>query len=153
MTDPLTRQTALSFLKERAFGVLATVSPEGEPRARSVYYASDDSFGIFFLTLSGTSKVEDINNDHHAAFVVSAEDVPRTIQIEGVISELTDTATIDPIVQELMDTLMKNGPHFAPLTHLDAGRVLFYKITPSRVRWADFTKGDGTDEVFSQLVP
>ncbi len=147
--DPKTG--ALALLKEETTGVLATISSDGSPRARTLYFTSDDAFNIFFLTFSGTQKVSEINADHRAAFVVSAPEKPQTLQIEGTISELTDTAVISPVVRILMDTLMKGGPHFAPLTHLDSGRVLFYKLTPSRVRFGDYTHGEGTEEVLLEI--
>ncbi len=149
-TDP--KKQARSFLNEHSVGVLATVSSEGGPRARTVYYASTSNFQVFFFTLSGTRKVADINGDHRAAFVVSDTSAPQTLQMEGVLTELPDTTIADPIVKELMDTLMEKGAHFAPLTHLDASRILFYKITPTWIRWGDFTKGDGTDEVLLEIT-
>jgi len=149
-SDPKT-QESLSFLKNHAVGVLATLSPAGEPHARTVYYASNDMFEVFFLTLSGTRKVEDINDNHRAAFVVSDNATPQTLQIEGTISELTDTAEIDTVVKKLMDIFTSKGEHFAPLTHLDPGRVLFYKLSPEWIRRGDFTKSAGTDEAFTLI--
>lgn len=150
--DPKT-QESLSFLGSHAVGVLATLSPAGEPHARTVYYVSNSALEVFFLTLSGTRKVEDINDNHRAAFVVSDEVVPKTLQIEGIISELTDTAEIDTVVKKLMDIFTSKGEHFAPLAHLDSGRVLFYKLSPEWVRWGDFTKSEGTDEAFTDIHP
>jgi|SRR3989344_1057569 len=149
-TDAKTR--ALAFLKNNAVGTLATVSPEGMPRARTVHYVVTDSFEIFFLTLSGTRKVEDINGDHRAAFVVSDEDAPQTIQIEGTLVEQPDLTLIDPVVSGLMQTLMARGESFAPLTHLDAGNILCYKLVPTWIRWGDFTHGEGSSEVFSVIA-
>lgn len=146
------KTAALSLLTGNSVGVLATLSPEGTPRARTLYYASDDAFGVYFCTLATTRKVEDIAHNRRGAFVVSANDLPQTIQIEGAISDLTETATINEVIGRLSDTLMKHGPHFAPLTHLDTGKIRFYKLTPSLVRFGDFTDGIGTEKTFSEIV-
>lgn len=144
---------ARTFLTENSVGVLATVAPDGTPRARTVYYAANDSFEIFLLTLAGTRKVEDINAHAQVAFVVSDPALPATLQIEGTLSAQPDTAAIDPMVSRLMDTLMQHGDSFAPVTHLDQQNILFYKLTPSWIRFGDFSKGQGTDEVFSVITP
>lgn len=150
MTDTGTTN-ALSFLKKHSVGVLATLSPDSTPHARTVYYAADDSYNVFFFTLTSTRKVKDIAHDAHAAFVVSDENAPQTIQIEGTISDLTETATIDDVIRRLSDTSMKHGTHFAPLTHLDPGKIVFYKLTPTWVRIGDFTDGVSSDASFTEI--
>lgn len=145
------KEAARSFIKAHTLGTLATVSETG-PHARTIYYATNDQFEIFFVTLAGTRKVVDINGDHRAAFVISDENAPQTLQMEGTLLELPDTTIADPMVKELLDTLMERGSHFAPVTHMDASSILFYKLTPTWMRWGDFTKADGSDEVFSTLI-
>lgn len=146
-------ERARSFLMKNALGVLATTAPDGGVRARTVHYAATDTFELYFLTLAGTRKVEDINAHHQAAFVISDPERPCTLQIEGVLSEQPDTAAIDPIVQRLMETIMEKGDAFAPLTHLDAGTILFYKLTPTWIRFGDFATETGSDKVFSVITP
>lgn len=142
---------ALSFLKGNSTGVLATLSPDGAPRARTVYYAADDSFNVYLSTLTDTRKVEDISQNAHAAFVVSSEDVPQTVQIEGTLHDLTDTVTVNDSVRHLLAIMMERGPHFAPLTHLDAGSIRLYRLTPTWVRFGDFTDGIGTDRSLIEI--
>lgn len=144
MTDDK-KSEALAFLKSRTLGVLATLSPTGAPRARTVYYAADDSFSVYFCTMTGTRKVEDMNANTLAAFVVSEEDAPKTIQIEGTITNLTNVAVVTDEVRELLSRVMERGPFFAPITHLDPGAPELYKLTPTWVRFGDFTDGIGTD--------
>lgn len=151
MNDTAEREKGLDFLKKRSVGTLATLADAGGPRARTVHYVVNDSFEIFFLTLSGTRKVEDINHDHRAAFVVSDVEAPQTLQLEGVLVEQPDTLLADSGLKGLLDVLMKNGARFAPLTHLDAGKVLFYKITPTWIRWGDYTDGAGSERVFTEI--
>lgn len=148
-----TTERARAFLMKHATGVLATLASDGGVRARTVHYAANDAFELFFVTLAGTRKVEDINADHRAAFVVSDPETPCTLQLEGMLSEQPDTAIIDPMVQKLMETLMEKGDMFAPLTRLDADNILFYKFTPSWIRLGDFTKSGGSDSVYAVITP
>lgn len=150
-TDP--KVAARSFLTTNSLGVLATLSPEGKPRARSVYYATDDSFALYFVTLAGTRKVEDLAQHSVGAFVVSDESIPATLQIEGTIENMSNIQVPNDTVRNIFDTLLKKGGHFAPVTHLDAGVVQLYKLTPTWIRWGDFSTGDGNEVVFSELHP
>lgn len=145
------KAAAASFLHTHSVGVLATLSPNGTPRARSVYYATDDSFSIYFWTLTSTRKTEDIATNAYGAFVVSDENTPQTLQIEGTISDLTETATINDVIHRLSEKFMERGTHFAPLTHLDSGKIVFYRLTPTWVRFGDFTDGFGSDKTFTEI--
>jgi general stress protein 26 len=147
------RGDALSFLVNHMLGVLATISDEGTPRARTIYYTCDDSFNIYFITLANTRKAQDIQKNPHAAFVVSEQDIPRTIQVEGTISDLTDTATIDPVLSDFVEVLMSQKTYGIPLTRFDTSVLKFFKLTPTWVRWGDFTIGQGTKNVLTEVEP
>lgn len=145
------RDSALSFLVNHDTGVLATVSSTGAPHARLVYYTCDDSFNIYFLTLRNTRKVSDIASNPKGSFVVSEDEIPRTIQVEGTITDLTDSAVNDPLVSDFVQRLMSHTKYGIPLTHFDGSELVFYKLTPTWVRWGDFTFGQGTNAVFTEL--
>ena len=146
------RPAALAFLKSHRTGVLATLG-NGMPRARLVYYTGDDAFNVYFVTLANTRKAAELAANPHAAFVVAEESVPQTIQLEGTITDLTETATIDDTIATLVDTLMSNTAYNAPLTRFDPAVVRFYRLTPSWIRWGDFTSGYGSSAVFSEITP
>ncbi len=147
------RHTALTFLKTHATGTLATVSPAGEPRARTIYFACDDSFSIYFVTHADTRKWEDIQAHPKAAFVVSGEKIPQTVQIEGTLTNLTKTALIDSALVDLTAVLLSNVDYFAPITRFSPADMVFLKLTPDWVRWGDFSKGNGTSEVLKEITP
>ena len=149
----LKRDEALSFLVNHDAGVLATVSRDGQPGARMVYYTCDDSFNVYFLTLKNTRKVADLAANGRAAFVVAEMDAPKTIQIEGDVADLTETATLDPLLSDFVHRLTSHEPYGIPLSHLDASEIRFYKMTPTWVRWGDFTFGRGTDNVLTKIEP
>jgi general stress protein 26 len=151
-TDLDKRKIALNFLKAHRTGVLATISPEGTPRARLVYYACDDSFAISFLTLASTRKVDDLAANQHAAFTVAVEEVPQTIQMEGTVTDLTATGTIDATLSKLTENWLSNPTYEAPLTRLDSGGINYYRFTPTWIRWEDFTSGHKTADVLT-IIP
>jgi len=147
------RDEALSFLTGHNTGILATVSREGAARARLVYYACDDAFQVYFMTFANTRKASDLAAHPHAAFVITETEVPRTLQIEGQVTDLSDEAGVDPALSDLVHTLQSNAKFGAPLTRFDPSTLKFYRITPDWVRWGDFTLGRGTDNVLTQIDP
>lgn len=146
------REEALSFLFAHTSGILATVSPEGNPHARLMYYTCDDFFNIYFLTVANTRKAGDIAAHPRAAFVISELEMPRTLQLEGTVENLTDTAVIDPLLTDFVHTLTSVKPYGIPLERFDTGTLAFYRITPDWIRWGDFTFGRGSDNVFTEIA-
>lgn len=145
------REEALSFLVNNETGVLATISSEGTPHARLVYYTSDDSFNVYFLTLANTRKVADMTANAQVAFTVTQTDIPRTLQIEGTVTDLTETATNDPLLVNFVHLLTSKKTYGIPVEHLDASVIRFYKISPTWIRWGDFTFGEGTEAVLTSI--
>lgn len=147
------REDALSFLVDHDTGVLATISRAGEPHARLLYYTCDDSFNVYFITLKDTRKASDIASNDKAAFVVSETEIPRTLQMEGTVADLTDTATVDPLLTDFVQRLTAHTTYNIPITRFDTSELKFYKLTPTWVRWGDFTFGQGTDTVLTEVDP
>jgi general stress protein 26 len=145
------RKEALAFLKAHTIAAIATKSAEGNPHVRMVYYACDDAFAIYFLSLANTRKAADIKANKEAAFVVSSPDTHHTLQIEGVFEEMTDTGTFGPTIVSLTQHLFPKGEEAAPITHLDASHPVFFKLSPTWIRWGDFTRGGGNKEVFFEV--
>jgi uncharacterized pyridoxamine 5'-phosphate oxidase family protein len=147
------RDKALSFLTMNETGVLATVSPDGKPHARLLYYTSDESFNIYFITLASTRKVADMKANPHVAFTVSTVDMPQALQLEGTVTDLTETATNDPLIVAFIQKLIPKKPYGIPLEHLDTAVIRIFKITPDWVRFGDFTYGEGTNAVLTDITP
>jgi len=151
-TSTMQKSDAVAFLKKNSYGNLATVSADGMPRVRTIYYACDDSLSVYFLTLANTRKVTDIHSNPHAAFVVTDAEKSQTLQIEGVFEEITDTATFGPILSDLTARLFPEGKESAPVAHMNPARPLFFRLVPTWVRFGDFTETKGSEEVFSNVT-
>ncbi len=145
------RDAALAFLKANDFGVLATVSSVGSPRARALYYAGNDDFSVQFLTYANTRKAADLAENPIAAFVISDRDKPATLQMEGRVIDETMTATLGSGMERLLDTLRAKGDKFAPITRLDPAVIRYYKLVPTWIRFGDFEIGEKTSEVMTEI--
>lgn len=151
--NPDAKKAALDFLASKKTGVLSTLSPADEPRARLVYYSSDAHFNIYFLTFANTRKAEDLRAHPKAAFTVSDEAVPRTLQIEGDAVDITNSPVDDAIIETLFDRLQMNAKYYAPLARFDRSDVRFFKLSPTWVRFGNFTEGHSTSEVLFDVTP
>jgi len=146
-------RAALEFLTSKKTGVLSTLSKGDEPRARLVYFSSDDSFNIYFLTFANTRKAEDLKAHPKAAFTVADEETPRTLQIEGDAADITNSPVDDAIIETLFDRLQMNAKYYAPIARFDRSDVRFYRLTPTWVRFGNFTDGHSTSEVLFDVTP
>ena len=149
------RALALEFLKSHTAGVLATLSREGTPHASVVYYTCDDAFSVFFVTLISSRKYAAMKANPNAAFVVGTLDVPQTLQMEGVVTELTaGDEMMGKKLPELLQRLTSNATYFAPITKLDPADIVVMWLQPKWIRWADYaTPEAGNKNVFTEFDP
>jgi len=152
MDDTSARSEALAFLKSHSAGVLATASLEGQPHASAVYYVCDDAFDIYFLTLLSSRKRAAIGANPRVAFTVGSQDVPQTLQIEGMASEMQHEDDLSAHVADLVKVLTSNSTYYAPITKLDPSTVVLMHIKPTWIRWADYTSPvNGSKNVFTEI--
>lgn len=149
--DTTARADALAFLKSHTAGVIATVSKEYHPQASVVYYTGDDSFNIYFLTKRGSRKFDAVSAHPQAAFVIGRQDVPQTLQIEGMVSELTSVEDQNKHVPDLMNVLAAQSPGLVPAGKMD-GELAVMWLQPKWIRWADFSKpAIGNENLFVDI--
>jgi len=132
------RNAALAFLKSHNAGVLATVTREGVPHASVVHYIADESFSLYFLTLRSSRKYRALLQNPRVAFVVGTQDIPQTLQIEGMAEELRSEEELGARMPGLLGTLSSNSRYYAPLTKLDAEDTAAVWVQAKWVRWGDF---------------
>ncbi len=152
MDEQSARKDALAFLKRHRTAVIATAGHDNIPHASAVHYFADDDFNIYFLTLPSSRKYQALSAHPQVAFTTMREDVPQTIQIEGMAKDIT----LDRDVQEKVPTLMaalKSNPFFSPpITKLDAEKPAIIWIRPTWIRWADYAfAAQGTEHVFKEI--
>ena len=148
------RAAAFEFLKAHRAGVLATADPDGKPHASVVYYTSDDTFSVYFITLASSRKYRALKANPWAAFVVGTLDVPQTLQIEGPVVELRQGEDAGKHLPELMENLTSNATYFAPITKMDPADIVVMWLEAKWIRWADYAQPlSGNENVFTELDP
>lgn len=133
------RAEALAFLKAHSAGVLSTVSTDGKAHGSAVYYVADENFNIYFLTLKTSRKFANLSANPSVAFTVGRQDVPQTLQLEGVATALQHPEDIGAHAGDLLKVLTSNSTYYAPLTKLDNDATAIVWIQPKWIRWADYT--------------
>lgn len=151
--DDQSRAQALDFLKNHSAGVLSTVSEDGKAHGSAIYYVTDENFNIYFLTLKTSRKFANLQANPSVALTVGTQDVPKTIQLEGVASVLQHPEEIGARAEELMKVLTSNSRYYAPLTQLDNDDTVIVWIQPKWVRWADYTSQEhGSKAVLKEIT-
>ncbi len=149
--DSSIRSEALAFAQSHTAGVLATVTHDNYPHASVVYYVIDDAFNMYFLTKRDSRKFSAIMARPQVAFAVGRQDIPQTLQIEGVASEVTSSEEQNMRVPELMNILSAQRPGMVPAGKMDGELALMW-VQPKWIRWGDFSKpGIGNDNLFFDI--
>lgn len=135
MTDR--RREALAFLNSRPKGVLATVSPEGRPKASMLLYAADDDFTIYFGTRKAFPKYAAILQNPAVSFVASDEgrDPLCCVEIQGEAHPLSETEQKEKLA--LLES--KNGSQYFVK---GADDFVMFALRPTSIKWLDGRSGE-----------
>ncbi len=151
MTDT-SRADALAFLKSHTAGVLSTVSVDGKAHGSAVYYVTDENFNIYLITLKTSRKFANLQANPSVALTVGRQNVPQTIQLEGVATMLRHPEEIGEHAADLMKVLTSNSRYYAPLTKLGDADTAIVWIQPKWVRWADYASLESGKGVLQEIA-
>lgn len=134
---------AFQFLKKHKVGVLATVDPNGEPHAAAIYFNVEDGKSITFMTKTGTKKADNLRHNNHAVLVVYEASSQTTVQLTGTTEEVSDLHEANAIFGQVMNTSTEesNTP-VPPISRLQEGDYVAYRLNPAETRMAVFNKPD-----------
>ena len=151
--DAQKKADALAFLRGHTAGVLSTCGIDGKPHASAIFYVCDDTFNLHFLTLITSRKYKALKENPHVAFAVGTQDVPQTIQIEGVAEEILTDREQNEQAAKLIEVLMQNSArYYAPLTKMDRAEIVLMWVEPTWVRWADYSVVEtGNEHVWTEI--
>lgn len=123
----------------QTLGVISTVNEDAKakPQSATVYYVCNDALDIFFVTRSSSRKYKNILVNSNVSFVVTNEHPPKTIQLEGTASEVTDPEEQIKYYDMLMARATANSP-MPPVTQIASGELVFLKMTTTWARFGDF---------------
>jgi general stress protein 26 len=122
----------LDLLKHQSFGVVSTISANGEkPHAALVAFSETEDCEIIFGTASNTRKFENIVNNPKVAFVISAD--TWSIQYEGVAEVLTGEDE-----RRYRDIHLQKHPKSKKYAFQEKQK--FIKVIPKWIRYMDISK-------------
>ena len=118
-------------------GVISTVSESGKPESATVYYVCGEALDIFFVTRSESRKYKNLQKNPNVSFVITSEHPPKTIQLEGTVSEVMDPNEQITYYDKLMAKATGSNP-MPPVSQIVAGELVFMKISILWARFGDF---------------
>jgi general stress protein 26 len=123
--------------------VISTVSKEGEPHASVVSFVTDKDDNYYFVTKTDTQKTKNITYKNKVALTIHHSHSLKILQVQGVANiELNSDITKMLIGAITEPKTYKEGVKFPPITKLDAGDYVVFKITPLSVRAHDYSKSN-----------
>lgn len=146
------RADALAFLQRHSTGVLATAGHDNVPHASAIHYYADDSFNVYFLTLPSSRKYQSLKAHPQVSFTVIREDVPQTVQMEGMAQDISLDRDATAIREKVVAAINRNPFFYPPIAKLDPEHAVLVWIKPTWIRWSDFAFAEnGTDRVFKEI--
>jgi uncharacterized pyridoxamine 5'-phosphate oxidase family protein len=153
MDESQARLDALAFLKRNHLGAVATISPDRKPHASIVGYTADENFNVYFLTPMNTRKYEALRAHPEVAFTVFTADIPQTLQLEGMATDISLSLDAAEKKEDLFELLRSNPYFYAPITKLDPAESAVIWIQPKWIRWADYAfEKSGSENVFKEIT-
>lgn len=154
MTD-LIRDAVRRMLAAHHTATLATAGEEG-PWAAAVFYASDESLSLYFVSDPGTRHGRDLARDPRVAAAVNQDcgswAEVRGLQIEGRVDVLEGAAR-----ERALDCYLARFAEIGRLIKAPAGTAeaaiaerwrsaALYRLRPHRIRVIDNARGFGHEE-------
>ena len=142
------------FLISNPIATIATVSPSGKPHATVVYFSFNDDFSVSFVTKVGTEKHKNIKRKHDVMMVVYEASTQTSVQITGRAVDITDTPEAHEVFKNTLKAVESTSESgIPPISKLEDGRYISYKVIPSQIRMAVFARPDpGGYEMFETLT-
>jgi uncharacterized protein YhbP (UPF0306 family) len=138
VSDRDNRRKVMRFLKSHHLAVIATQNKEkNKPESALIAFVEDENFCLYFQTGKYTRKAKNLGTNLHVSLVIglTLEDM-ATIQYEGKVDVLQDPQLIVECKRRFLE---KKSP--TTVKHLERADALFYKVTPTWIRFSDDTKG------------
>lgn len=143
---PERQQRIYDFLRLKPIGVMSTSLPNGNPHGSVIYYCIDQQFTIKFLTKSKTRKYENLKQHDQVVITVFEPETQTTAEISGKAVEVTESVEINSIAGSILAASMKtSGAGLPPISKLDAGEYVAFKIVPEQIKMAVYARPDPGD--------
>jgi general stress protein 26 len=134
-------QAGLNFLAENDLAVLSTISRTGVVNGAVVYYTMDSDGFVYILTRSESTKARGVIAHGQVALTVHEPGTLKTAQVQGMARVETDQSIREDIFNKIIKPRPYQGEsHMPPVTKLKNGSYMVIKITPTSIRYNDYTK-------------
>jgi len=133
----------LEFLQKHRLGVLATVSPNGDPEAAVVGIAVTNRLEVVFDTLETTRKCQNLRTHAKIAFVIGWDD-ETTVQLEGLADEPAG-AELDRL-KTIYFAVYPDG-----VSRQSWPGITYFRVRPTWARYSDFHDGVFVEFTEAQL--
>jgi pyridoxine/pyridoxamine 5'-phosphate oxidase len=126
----MTKAQLYGFMSAQRYGVLGSVSPEGEPQSALVGIAVSEDLEIVFDTLNTTRKYRNLIAHSRACLSIGWEG-EKTVQFEGEawLPEGDELARC----QEIYYSAWPEGR-----SHLDWAGLVYFAVRPRWIRFSDY---------------
>ena len=133
--DTLTNADLVAYMRGHTLAVVATIGPDGGPRAALVGVGVSDGLEVIFDTVSTSRKHANLVADPRAAVTFSGPG-EKTLQLEGVATAVSTADPADAHVREAYYRAWPDGP-----ARLAWPGLVYWRITPSWLRYSDYDRG------------
>jgi len=151
---PYENPNITNFLKANHIAVLATADKtSAAPHAATIFYATDSKMNIFFVTKENTAKNRNLTGNPQAAIAIYDGAKQETAQIFGPVSKVDDPAMMGKALRIMTKySVATSGSEEIPISKIDAGQYVLYKLSPQSIRLAEYKYGPKND-IFDVAVP
>ncbi|HIA91707.1 TPA: pyridoxamine 5'-phosphate oxidase family protein [Candidatus Saccharibacteria bacterium] len=142
-TTDVQGETASNILKElRSEDVmtLCTMNLNLRPHLSVVYYSVSDAFELFFITKVKTNKHKHLQINPNVTALVYEEKRQLSIQITGTAHAEEPSDETHDMLEKVFEKASKHNFNAPPIAKLWAGGFVMYKIKPSTITMALFTR-------------
>lgn len=121
-----------NYISTCPLAVISTIDELGSnPQSALIAFAQNDDLEIYFMTFIDSRKYANLQKNASVSFVIGFE--YTTVQYEGMAYELVGIAA-----QEALEAFsLKETP--CTLDFLKNPRARFFKVTPTWIRYSDYT--------------
>ena len=131
------------FLHSNPIGVLSSITSNGDPHGSVIYFRIDQDFTVSFLTKVETRKYDNLKHHEHVTLTVFEPQTQTTAQVMGTAQEIVDSYEINAIAGTILATSLKTSDAgMPPISKLEAGKYVAFRITPINIRIAVYSRPD-----------
>lgn len=147
------KQAILDFVRSHPDGVIATVSPDGDPQASVVYFSIDDDLNLSFTTKDKTRKAQNIRQHSRVSVAIHQADSQTVVKLAGTAQEAADQDAVSAIYHQTVSAAERTATDTVPpVARLNAGDYTAFTITPDFIQMLGYGHGDSYQQALEHAT-